>query len=73
MTSLVAGKLNKTCVYGFDTLENIEKKVIVERLTMFGGDPNKTAKSLGIGRATLYRKMEELRKELENGSEETNL
>jgi transcriptional regulator with PAS, ATPase and Fis domain len=39
------------------TLEELEKDIIKNRLKHFGGNMTKTAKSLGITRATLYKKL----------------
>ncbi len=40
------------------TLEQIEKKVIIERLRLFNNDPAKTAESLGLSRSAYYRRLE---------------
>lgn len=40
-------------------LKRIEKKAILETLESFKGNKTKTAKSLGISRATLYRKLKD--------------
>jgi DNA-binding NtrC family response regulator len=41
------------------TLKEVEKQTIVEALSECGGNIQKTAARLGIGRNTLYRKIEE--------------
>ena len=41
-----------------NTLSQIEKKVIVERLAKFNSDPVKTAESLGLTRSSYYRRLE---------------
>lgn len=45
---------------GIQTLEEIEKRAIQEALEFYGGNITKAAKSLGIGRNTLYRKINKL-------------
>lgn len=37
------------------TLDDLKKTVIAKRLLEFGGNRDQVARSLGIGRATLYR------------------
>ena len=48
---------------GFDmtgrTLKETERELIAQNLTLFEGNREKTAKSLGIGERTLYRKIKE--------------
>jgi len=48
---------------GFDmtgrTLKETERELIAQNLALFGGNREKTAKSLGIGERTLYRKIKE--------------
>lgn len=41
-----------------NTLSQIEKRVIVERLAKFNNDPVKTADSLGLTRSSYYRRLE---------------
>lgn len=41
-----------------NTLEQIEKSVIIERLERFNKDPLKTAQSLGLSRSAYYRRLE---------------
>ncbi|MFB5190647.1 sigma 54-interacting transcriptional regulator [Alicyclobacillus fastidiosus] len=41
------------------TLEDIERRVILQQLARFGGNKELTAKRLGISRATLWRKLKE--------------
>jgi two-component system NtrC family response regulator len=41
------------------TLEQMERQMISAALLHYGGNRVQTAKSLGIGRKTLYRKIEE--------------
>ncbi len=43
------------------TLENIEKNIIQKRLSLYNNNLAKCAKSLGISRPTLYRKMEKFK------------
>lgn len=40
------------------TLEQIEKRIIIERLHQFDKDPNLTAQSLGLSRSAYYRRLE---------------
>ncbi len=70
---LADGKMIKAEYFGIDestgpirtdqdmTLEEIEKKVIEESLQKHGGNMSGCAKSLGISRPTLYRKLEKYR------------
>ena len=39
------------------TMADVEKLHIINTLRMFGGNREKTAKALGIGARTLYRKL----------------
>lgn len=39
------------------TMKELEKRIIVARLKQLGGSVTKTARSLGLGRATIYRKI----------------
>lgn len=41
------------------SMEDAEKQIVIETLRSFGGNKQKTASVLGIGRRTLYRKMQE--------------
>lgn len=41
------------------TLASVEKEHILHAVKVFGGDKKKAAKALGIGRTTVYRKLEE--------------
>jgi DNA-binding NtrC family response regulator len=41
------------------TLAEVEKKLILETLASARGDKSKTASTLGIGRKTLYRKLQQ--------------
>jgi len=41
------------------SMEDAEKQIMMETLRSFGGNKQKTAMVLGIGRRTLYRKMQE--------------
>ena len=43
------------------TLNEIETDYIIMVLNMCGGKKTLTAKTLGIGRATLYRKLKEMK------------
>lgn len=47
------------------TLAEIERNVFVNRLKAYRGQLTRTAKSLGIGRATMYRKIKEYNLDLE--------
>lgn len=70
---LADGKMIKTEYFGIDendspvktgqnmTLDEIEKKVIEESLQKHEGNMSSCAKSLGISRPTLYRKLEKYR------------
>jgi two-component system response regulator HydG len=40
-------------------IEEVEKRLILETLTFTGGDKSRTAQMLGIGRKTLYRKLQQ--------------
>lgn len=40
------------------SLDDIEKTIIQERLSMFENNPNKTAESLGLSRSAYYRRLE---------------
>ena len=40
------------------TLEDIEKQAIVQRLAHFDGNANKAAQSLGLGRSSFYRRLD---------------
>ncbi|WP_286235647.1 sigma-54-dependent transcriptional regulator [Thalassotalea sediminis] len=40
------------------TLADIEKQIIIERLQRFKNDPHNTAKSLGLSRSSYYRRLE---------------
>ncbi|ANT64468.1 sigma-54-dependent transcriptional regulator [Prosthecochloris sp. CIB 2401] len=44
-------------------LEELERQAIMQAMDTCGGNPTKTAKALGIGRATLYRKLKKFMKE----------
>ena len=46
----------------FSSLRDIETALIREALKLEGGNVTRTARRLGIGRATMYRKMEQLRR-----------
>jgi len=41
------------------SMDEVEKRIILETLAHMGGDKTKTAQTLGIGRKTLYRKLEQ--------------
>lgn len=41
------------------TIKDVEKDLIKERMSLFEGNKERVAKSLGIARATLYRKLQE--------------
>jgi two-component system response regulator HydG len=41
------------------TIDEVEKRLILETLTFTGGDKSRTAQMLGIGRKTLYRKLQQ--------------
>lgn len=73
MTTLVEGALNKSCIWRWETLRIIELKAIDERLTAFRGNPVSCAKSLGISKATLYRKIKELKEEKAKWHQENKL
>lgn len=47
------------------SLKEIEESAITTRLEIFKGKLTNTAKSLGIGRATMYRKIKEYKIDLE--------
>lgn len=49
-----------------NTLEQIEKTVIIERLRQYDSDPLKTAESLGLSRSAYYRRLEKY--QLNNGT-----
>lgn len=40
-----------------DTFDQIKKKILIERLDYFGGHKDKTARSLGLTKNTLYNWM----------------
>lgn len=42
----------------FQTLDKIEQQIIIERLKQFRNNITATAISLGIGRMTLYRRLQ---------------
>lgn len=44
--------------FAANTLESMEKDHILHMLSLYGGNRQKTAQALGIGRKTLYRKLE---------------
>lgn len=54
-----SSNINLTQDGGFLPLAIIEKKVIRKALEYYNGHMSKVAKNLGIGRSTLYRKVEE--------------
>ncbi|HQX56866.1 MAG TPA: helix-turn-helix domain-containing protein, partial [Pyrinomonadaceae bacterium] len=45
------------------TLDEVEKKYVLEVLTAFGEDKNATARILGIDLSTLYRKLKKFNEE----------
>ncbi len=46
-------------------LEELERRAILSTLRQTGGDKQKTAKLLGIGKTTLYRKLKQYQLERE--------
>jgi transcriptional regulator of acetoin/glycerol metabolism len=46
---------------GSKTLEDVERSMMLSTLERCGGDVKKAAKELGISRATLYRRLKEIR------------
>jgi two-component system response regulator HydG len=60
---VLEGEAPSTVSGGFDmtgrTLKETERELIAQNLTLFEGNREKTAKSLGIGERTLYRKIKE--------------
>jgi two-component system response regulator HydG len=46
------------------TIEEVERKAIEATLDYTGGDKTRAARTLGIGRKTLYRKLEQYQKEV---------
>ena len=48
----------------YGNLRILEKKAIMDTLNFTQGDKEKTAKILGIGLKTLYRRLEEYKREL---------
>ncbi|MBL7074963.1 sigma-54-dependent Fis family transcriptional regulator [candidate division KSB1 bacterium] len=53
------GLVEETGEIGEVTVEDMEKELIRRTLTEFGGNRRKTAKALGIGERTLYRKIKQ--------------
>jgi DNA-binding NtrC family response regulator len=55
-------QLTSQAKYNFDleneSLDNIEKHIIVERLQRFNNNGNETAESLGLSRSSYYRRLE---------------
>jgi len=55
-------QLTSQGIYSFDieneSLDNIEKHIIVERLQRFNNNCNETAESLGLSRSSYYRRLE---------------
>jgi two-component system response regulator HydG len=51
------------------TMDEVERQVIEATLDYTGGDKTRAAKTLGIGRKTLYRKLEQYGLRLAGGEE----
>jgi len=47
-----------TAINSVDSLENMEKSMILKNIEMYGGNHSKIASALGMTRQTLYRRME---------------
>ena len=46
---------------GSQTLRDLEMRAIYDALERFGGNTQQAAKALGISRATLYRRLKDLK------------
>ena len=61
--TIVAGETPKAGNDRILPLDEIERQAIIHAMELCGGNPTKTAKALGIGRATLYRKLKKYTEE----------
>lgn len=53
------GNVQQVCISAESSLRDAERELIQAALIHYGGNRAQTARSLGLGRKTLYRKMEE--------------